>query len=395
MGIRRRAPFARFNTKQRPFFVILDFLAPTRPRARLLPRRVSARAKNRIKKQSQTPLGHKTTHRHNLSSGGACLALCGTAALRVVMSPRVAWWCVRGHRGSRRACATKPRLCARRASTLPYANLVCDADTAVTAATAARRRRENGRLRRLTPRARRRRRARQAAGQSPARRLGRPPRRRDANARRRRRRRRLRRRRRRHAEDHNRPRGGTAQQHSAQRAPQPTPQRARRHPRTRQATPAELFRRDGELRRGTAPLNRFSPQSTAAVRVTHQRNCRAERTHRARGARVRREQAKPPGGGSGAAAIALWRGDAVPPAALRARRRGRRGRMPPRRGADTARVGDDDDDGPRAPPPPQSPIPACAMCHVMSLSQPRTPTYLFQRASCAPWKMGARDGCAA
>ena len=64
---------------------------------RLLPRRVSARAKNRIKKQSQTPLGHKTTHRYKHSSGGAWLALCDAAALVVVMSPRVAWWCVVWH----------------------------------------------------------------------------------------------------------------------------------------------------------------------------------------------------------------------------------------------------------------------------------------------------------
>ena len=58
---------------------------------------MSAREKNRIKKQSQTPLGHKTTHRNNHSSGGAWLALCGAAALVVVMSPRVAWWCVVWH----------------------------------------------------------------------------------------------------------------------------------------------------------------------------------------------------------------------------------------------------------------------------------------------------------
>ena len=96
MGIREEPHPLGFNTKQRPFVVILDLLATTRPQARLLPRRVSARAKNRIKKQNQPPLGHKTTHRHNFSSGGACLALCGAAALWVVMSPRVAWWCVRG-----------------------------------------------------------------------------------------------------------------------------------------------------------------------------------------------------------------------------------------------------------------------------------------------------------
>ena len=64
---------------------------------RLLPRRVSARAKSRIKIQNQTPLGHKTTHRYKHSSGGAWLALCDAAALVVVMSPRVAWWCVVWH----------------------------------------------------------------------------------------------------------------------------------------------------------------------------------------------------------------------------------------------------------------------------------------------------------
>ena len=47
--------------------------------------------------QNQTPLGHKSTHRYNHSSGGAWLALCGAAALVVVMSPRVAWWCVVWH----------------------------------------------------------------------------------------------------------------------------------------------------------------------------------------------------------------------------------------------------------------------------------------------------------
>ena len=57
---------------------------------RLLPRRVSARAKSRIKIQNQTPLGHKTTHRYKHSSGGAWLALCDAAALVVVMSPRTA-----------------------------------------------------------------------------------------------------------------------------------------------------------------------------------------------------------------------------------------------------------------------------------------------------------------
>ena len=44
--------------------------------------------------QNQTPLGHKTTHIYNHLSGGAWLALCGAAALVVVISPRVAWWCV-------------------------------------------------------------------------------------------------------------------------------------------------------------------------------------------------------------------------------------------------------------------------------------------------------------
>ena len=51
-----------------------------------LPRRVSARAKNRITKQNQSPPGHKTTHRHTNISAGACL--CAWATRRVVMSPR-------------------------------------------------------------------------------------------------------------------------------------------------------------------------------------------------------------------------------------------------------------------------------------------------------------------
>ena len=58
---------------------------------------VRARAKSRIKIQNQTPLGHKATPRYEHSSGGAWLALCDAAALVVVMSPRVAWWCVVWH----------------------------------------------------------------------------------------------------------------------------------------------------------------------------------------------------------------------------------------------------------------------------------------------------------
>ena len=87
--------------KQRPCFVINSPFfghhpSNLRPRTRLLPRRVSAHEKNRIKKQNQIPLGHTTTHRHTHSSSSACLALCGSAAPRVVMSPRAARWCVCG-----------------------------------------------------------------------------------------------------------------------------------------------------------------------------------------------------------------------------------------------------------------------------------------------------------
>ena len=99
---------------------------------------MSARAKNRIKKQSQTPLGHKTTHRHNLSSGGACLALCGTAALRVVMSPRVAWWCVRGMWIAPRVRDQTAIMCAIRGEHTQLRPPCAFADTTVTAATSQR-----------------------------------------------------------------------------------------------------------------------------------------------------------------------------------------------------------------------------------------------------------------
>ena len=132
-----KGPVRSVYTKQRPFFVILGFRATTRPRTRLLPCRVSARAENRTQKPNQALLGHKATHRYSYSSCGACfLSLFGTA-LRVAMSPHEARWCVSWcvcvAACSRCACTTELRLCARCASTLPLRTPRGAADTTVTA----------------------------------------------------------------------------------------------------------------------------------------------------------------------------------------------------------------------------------------------------------------------
>ena len=283
--------------------------------------------------------------------------------------------------GSRRACATKPRLCALRASTLPRKPRE-DAGTDVTAATSPACR-KTGCLRRLTRRAPPPASApsRQAA---PARRLGRPPRRRDANARCRRRRRRLRRRHHRHAETTTAP-VAAAQQHNAQCAPQPTPQRARHHTRTRQATPAG---RSGATESAAATLNRCSPQSPPPP-ASHKRNRRAEKTHHERArdyaeSKRSRQEAAPTQRRSH---LAWWHRSTH---GAPARRRGRRGRMPPRRGADTARIGDDDDDGPARRLLPNPHIPTSPR-RVMSLRQPLSSRRCTcRRAQRAPWQILVR-----
>jgi len=66
------------------------------------------------------------------------LALCGTAALRVVMSPRVAWWCVRGMWIAPRVRDQTAIMCAIRGEHTQLRPPCAFADTTVTAATSQR-----------------------------------------------------------------------------------------------------------------------------------------------------------------------------------------------------------------------------------------------------------------